>query len=158
MSSVSAIKPDVIIVEDNLTFRKVLKSIISVEKLATVIGEASNGLELLDLLLQLNPDLVLMDIDMPEMNGIEATEKALELMPDLKIIALTQFENKEYFNEMVALGIRGFILKSKGIWELEKAMKEVMQGRKYFSDNKVAKAGKTRGIKSTTKPTVKTNK
>ena len=155
MVTVPAIMPDIIIVEDNLIFRQVLKSLISVEKLARVIGEANNGLELLDLLLQINPNLVLMDIDMPEMNGIEATKKALELNPDLKIIALTQFENDEYFNDMVALGVRGFILKSKGIWELEKAMKEVMKGGKYFPENIMVKTGKTKGFKSTTKSTVK---
>jgi DNA-binding NarL/FixJ family response regulator len=155
MSSNPAIKPDVIIVEDNLIFRQVLKSLISVEKLARVIGEASNGLELLDLLLQLHPDLILMDIDMPEMNGIDATQKALELYPDLKIIALTQYGEEEYYNKMVALGARGFILKSKGIWELEKAIKEVMKGKKYFSENIMVKTGKTKGFKSTTKSAVK---
>lgn len=136
------IKPTIIIVDDNLIFRKVLKAIISVEKIAKVIGEASNGLELLDLLLQFDPDLVLMDIDMPQMNGIEATQKALELMPGLNIIALTQYENEEYYNKMIALGARGFILKSKGIWELEKAIKTIMKGKNYISESALYKTGK----------------
>ena len=108
-------KADIIIVDDNLKFRQVLKEIISIEGIATVKGEASNGLEFLDLLSNIKPDLVLMDIEMPEMNGMEATQKALELMPDLKIIVLTQYENEEYLEKMVALGVRGFILKSNGI-------------------------------------------
>ena len=157
MSSVSAIKPDLIIVEDNLIFRQVLKSLISVEKLARVIGEASNGMEFLDLLLQLHPDLVLMDIDMPVMNGIDATQKSLEQNPDLKIIALTQFDNDEYFNEMVALGVKGFVLKSKGIWELEKAIKEVMKGKSYFPDTSLGKTGKKPGVDNTTRPTISKN-
>lgn len=127
-------KADIIIVDDNLKFRQVLKEIISIEGIATVKGEASNGLEFLDLLSNLKPDLVLMDIEMPEMNGMEATQKALELMPDLKIIVLTQYENEEYLEKMVALGVRGFILKSNGIMEIEKAIKSVMKGKIYLYD------------------------
>ena len=127
-------KADIIIVDDNLKFRQVLKEIISIEGIATVKGEASNGLEFLDLLSNIKPDLVLMDIEMPEMNGMEATQKALELMPDLKIIVLTQYENEEYLEKMVALGVRGFILKSNGIMEIEKAIKSVMKGKIYLYD------------------------
>jgi DNA-binding NarL/FixJ family response regulator len=158
MGSKPVHKPDIIIVEDNLIFRQVLKSIISVEKLARVIGEASNGLEFIDLLSKLNPDLVLIDIDMPEMNGIEATQKALVINPDLKIIALTQYGEVEYYNNMVVFGARGFILKSKGIWELEKAMKEVMEGRMYFSKDVMGKTSKVKGVVNNIKSTVKANK
>ena len=81
-------KPGIIIVDDHQIFRQGIKSIITLENIANVIGEATNGEEFLHLLTYLKPDLVLLDIDMPTMNGLEATEKALKMMPDLKIIAL----------------------------------------------------------------------
>jgi len=134
MTSTLARKPDVIIVDDHLIFRRGLKSIITVENIATVIGEASNGTEFIDLLSYLNPDLVLMDIDMPVMNGIDATRQALKLRPELRIIAFTMFGDEAYYNMMIDLGVKGFILKSGGIDELEDAIAEVMKGDNYFSN------------------------
>jgi DNA-binding NarL/FixJ family response regulator len=130
---------ELIIVDDHLIFRQGLKSIITIEKIASVIGEASNGKEFLELLSYLKPDLVLMDIDMPHMNGIEATQLALKMMPDLKIIAFTMFGDEEYYHKMIDLGVRGFILKSSGINELENAIKEVMRGESYFSNELLRK-------------------
>lgn len=132
-------KPDIIIVDDHQIFRQGIKSIISLENIANVIGEASNGEEFLNLLTYLKPDLVLMDIDMPTMNGFDATEKALELMPDLKIIAFTMFGDEEYFIKMIELGAKGYILKSSDIKELEKAISFIMKGEKYFSNHQFKK-------------------
>jgi len=126
-------KPDIIIVDDHLIFRQGLKTMIKIEDFANVIGEASNGKELIELLARLKPDLVLMDIDMPHMNGIDATIEALKLMPDLKIIVFTMFGDEEYYYKMIDLGIKGYILKSSGINELEKAIEAVMDGDSYFS-------------------------
>lgn len=127
-------KPDIIIVDDHQIFRQGLKSIITIENIATVVGEASNGAEFIELLSHLKPDLVLMDIDMPYMNGLEATRKALLMMPDIKIIAFTMFGEEEYYYKMINLGVKGFILKSSGINELERAINDVMKGESYFSN------------------------
>lgn len=126
-------KPDIIIVDDHLIFRQGLKAIINFENVGSVIGEVSNGEELIQLLSTMKPDLVLMDIDMPGMNGFEATKKALEIMPDLKIIAFTVFSEEVYYQKMKDLGARGFILKSSGFNELENAIKIVMTGEIYFT-------------------------
>lgn len=139
MNTVSIKKPSIIIVDDHLIFRQGLKSIISQENFATVIGEASNGLEFLDLLSSRKPDVVLMDIDMPHMNGLEATEKAMKLMPDLKIIAFTMFGDEEYYYKMIDRGVKGFILKTSGINELENAIRDVMLGESYFSNELLRK-------------------
>jgi len=139
MNSNHPTKPDLIIVDDHLIFRQGLKSLISLENIATVIGEASNGLEFIELLSHLKPDLVLMDIDMPHMNGMEATKKALEMFPDLKIIAFTMFGDEEYYYKMIDLGVKGFILKSSGINELEKAIQDIMMGESYFSNELLRK-------------------
>jgi len=144
-------KPEIIIVDDHLIFRQGLKSLFTIENIATVIGEASNGNEFIDLLSTLKPDLVLMDIDMPHMNGMEATQKALELMPEIKIIAFTMFGDEEYYYKMVELGVRGFILKSSGIAELEKAIEDVMNGESYFSNELLRKIINNLGRKHTAK-------
>ena len=125
-------KPTIIIADDNQTFRQSLILLITIENIAEVIGKASNGIELIDLLAQNKPDLVLMDIDMPEMNGIDATKKALELMPDLKIIIFSMYGNQEYYSKMMELGVKGYILKSCNIDEFEKAIREVAKGGSYF--------------------------
>ena len=126
-------KPAIIIVDDHAVFRHGLKSILTIENLATVIGEASNGKDFIELLSSQNPDLVLMHIDMPGMNGIEATRQALELQPELKIIVFTMFGEVESFSVMIDQGVKGFILKSGGIDELEIAIRDVMKGKNYFS-------------------------
>jgi Response regulator containing a CheY-like receiver domain and an HTH DNA-binding domain len=127
-------KPNIILVDDHLIFRQGLKSLIVFENLGNVIGEASDGKEFIDLLSLPAPDLVLMDIDMPHMNGMEATQKGLELVPNLKIIVFSMFGDEEYFRKMVALGVKGYILKSTGINEVEKAINDVMNGKTYFSN------------------------
>lgn len=125
-------KPNILIVDDHLTFRQGLATIITAENIATVVGEASDGKVFLELLRHLSPDMVLMDIQMPNMNGLEATRQALALFPDLKIIALSMFDDEEYQVKMVSLGVKGFILKSSGIHQLEEAISEVMTGKTYF--------------------------
>ena len=132
-------KPDIIIVDDHLIFRQGLKSILESENITNVIGEASNGIEFIDLLAHHRPDVVLMDIDMPHMNGIEATEKALQLMPELKIIVFSMFSEEEYYSKMIDRGVKGFILKTCGINELEIAIQNVMMGESYFSNELLRK-------------------
>jgi len=146
-------KPDIIIVDDHLIFRQGLKSLLTVAEIATVIGEASNGKEFIELISYLKPDLVLMDIDMPIMNGMEATQKAIELMPDIKIIAFTMFSDEDYYQKMIDLGVKGFILKSSGIIEIEKAIMEVMMGESYFSNELLRKIIKNFGRKGSNNPT-----
>lgn len=146
-------KPDIIIVDDHLIFRQGLKSLVTFENIATVIGEAANGKEFIELLSNLKPDLVLMDIDMPLMTGMEATQKALELIPDLKIIVFSMFGDEEYYYKMIDIGVKGFILKSSGISELEKAIHEVMLGESFFSNELLRKIINNFGHKNTIKPT-----
>jgi len=145
MTPVMTKRPDIILVDDHQIFRQGLKSILSFNHLANIIGEASNGLELLNLLSHLKPNIVLMDIDMPYMNGMEATKKALELMPDLKIIAFTMYSDEDYYYKMIEHGAKGFILKTSGINELEEAIEIVMQGDNFFSNELLMKIIKNFG-------------
>jgi DNA-binding NarL/FixJ family response regulator len=134
MNSDNLVKPKIIIVDDHLIFRQGLTSIITSENIATVIGEASNGIEFIELISKMKPDIVLMDIDMPHMNGLDATEKAMQLIPELKIIVFSMFSDEEYYHKMIEHGVKGFILKTSGINELENAIREVMKGESYFSN------------------------
>ncbi len=145
-------KPDLIIVDDHLIFRQGLRSLITLENFATVIGEASNGIEFLELLKHLKPDLVLMDIDMPHMNGLEATQKAMELIPNLKVVAFTMFADEDYYYKMIDLGVKGFLLKSSGIQELEKAIHDIMNGESYFSNELLRKIINNFGRNAAKKP------
>ena len=128
------LKPNLILVDDNLIFRQGLKDMITIENIASVIGEASNGEEFLKLLPNQKPDLVLMDIDMPLMNGFEATRRALILIPDLKIMAFTMFGDKEYNDKIRELGAKGFVSKTANIEELELAIETVLNGKNYFQN------------------------
>jgi DNA-binding NarL/FixJ family response regulator len=123
----------VALVDDHQLFREGLKFVLSDIKNTEVISETSNGAEFLDHLDTLQPDLILMDIAMPEMDGIEATKRALARYPDLKIIALSMFGEEAYYTKMMNAGVRGFIIKESGFEELEVAIREVLSGGTYFS-------------------------
>lgn len=128
-------KPEIIIVDDHLVFRQGLKSMIDYENIGTVVGEASDGIELLELLKTQKPDLVIMDIDMPNMDGVEATKRAMEKYSDLNIIVLSMSGSTEHYIKMTELGVKGFVIKSSGIHELEYAIKKVMNAELYYSDS-----------------------
>jgi DNA-binding NarL/FixJ family response regulator len=121
-------KPKVIIVENQSIFRKSLISFLTTENIATVIGEASDGNSLLELLLSLKPDLVIININLPNTNRIAATKKAMDLIPGLKIIAYSIFGTEENYCIMTKLGVKGFVLKSNIINELEKTIQIIMMG------------------------------
>jgi len=124
----------VIIVDDHVIFRKGLTTILNEIDFVKVVGEASNGNELLDLLKKQSADVILMDIKMPVMDGVEATRKVSAKYPGIKIIALTMFEEISYFNKMIEAGASGFLLKKTTSEELQKAINLVLSDESYFSD------------------------
>jgi DNA-binding NarL/FixJ family response regulator len=124
----------VIIVDDHVIFRKGLLAILNEIDFVKVVGEASNGNELLELLKKQSADVILMDIKMPLMDGIEATKKATAKYPEIKVIALTMFDEISYFNKMIEAGAAGFLLKKTTSEELEKAITLVLEDESYFSE------------------------
>jgi len=126
-------KYKIVIVDDHDMFREGVKVLLGKSQKIEFIGEAVNGEEFLKLLKNVKPDVVLMDIAMPVMNGIEATSAAVKQSPDIKILALSMFGEEEYYYKMIQAGVRGFVLKSSGIHELEHAIEEVVKGSSYFS-------------------------
>ncbi len=124
----------VIIVDDHVIFRKGLGAILNEIDFVKVVGEASDGNELLDLLKKQPADVVLMDIKMPGMDGIEATAKVTARYPGTRVIALTMFEEVSYFNKMIEAGASGFLLKKTTADELERALNQVLMDESYFSE------------------------
>jgi DNA-binding NarL/FixJ family response regulator len=98
-----------------------------------VIGQASNGIEFMQMLETCKPDVVLMDINMPEMNGIEATKNGIQKYPDLKILILSMFNDEQYYNELINIGAKGFIQKESDHDEVYKAITAIENGKLYFS-------------------------
>ncbi len=128
------IKPfSLIIVDDHTLFRKGISIALSGLKTIDKIYEAANGLEFMQLLEKIHPDIILMDINMPLMDGIEATKASLEKYPDLRIIALSMMDDKEHYQKMIKAGVRGFLSKDATLEDVIKAIETVGQGNNYFS-------------------------
>jgi DNA-binding NarL/FixJ family response regulator len=127
-------KPEVkvCIVDDHEIFRDGLKFILSQIIGFNVVGESGNGKDFLELINHISPDIVLMDISMPEMDGIAASELAIKKFPNLKIIALSSYGDDLYYYKMVKAGVSGFVQKKSGKDELEKAINVVLSGENYF--------------------------
>jgi DNA-binding NarL/FixJ family response regulator len=103
------------------------------EKNILVAGEAENGKQFLDAIEKKQPDLVLMDIEMPVMTGFEAPLAASKMYPDIKVMCLTMFGEEHYYMKMIDSGAKGFLLKNSDIDEVLKAIATVMKGGTYFS-------------------------
>jgi DNA-binding NarL/FixJ family response regulator len=131
-------KIKIIVVDDHEIFRNGLVMIINKLKYARVLVEACNGQEFLDALAEHDPDLVFIDIEMPVMNGIEATRKALEMKPGLKMIALSMFGEDAYLHQMIDAGVSGFLLKNINKEGLDRAIRCVMEGKNYYSEELMA--------------------
>lgn len=126
-------KITVAIVDDHQLFRSGLQFILESEPDIEVIIEASNGKQFLIYLDNLKPDVVLMDINMPEMDGMEASRRALEKYPDLHILVLSMYSDIDYYNSMIEIGVKGFILKDIENKELGNAIRKIHNGGNYFS-------------------------
>ena len=124
----------IIIVDDHELFRESIKLLIETDGMGEVIAEAKNGRSFLNLLETHNPDMVLMDIEMPLMDGLEATRQALEIRPGLKILFLTIYYERIYADAMINSGARGFVLKTCVKQELDKAIRTVIRGENYFPE------------------------
>lgn len=127
-------KLKIYLVDDHKLFREGLKLLLSTQDFVHHIYEASNGREFIESLSLVDCDVVLMDIEMPEMNGIEATREALRLHPDLKIIVLSMYGDEQYYYKIIDAGAKGFMLKNTGIENVITAIKKVAAGENFFSE------------------------
>lgn len=124
---------DILLVDDHKILRDGLKSIIEEKTHLSVIAEASNGRDAVKLCRKEVPDIVIIDVSMPDLNGIEATKQILKNNPEIKVIALTMYSSKQFIQEMFAVGAYGYVLKDGDSDELIRAIESVSQNQKYLS-------------------------
>src|SRR5215212_8938607 len=93
-----------------------------------VVGEASNGREVVELCRQLRPDLVLMDVRMPQMDGLEATRAIKAQQPEISVLVITTYENPDYLLEAIKAGATGYVLKDASNRQLTDAMRRALEG------------------------------
>ena len=119
----------VLIADDHKMFRQGLRMMLEMEPDIKVVGEASNGVEVQELAADLDPDVVLMDINMPPgIDGIEATRKLMEKRPGSAIIVLTMFREDEHIFGAIMAGARGYVLKDADTLEITRAIRTVAEG------------------------------
>jgi DNA-binding NarL/FixJ family response regulator len=139
---------EIIIVDDHAIFRSGLKAVLEQEENIKVLADFGNGPDFLSAIENVKPDLVLMDIKMPDMNGVEVSEKALELYPDLKILVLSMHDDLDYYNALIDLGVKGFVLKDEELDELTMAINKILAGENYFSQTLMINLIKSKKQKS----------
>lgn len=130
-------KQKIILADDEVLIRKGIKNILELENSFEVIFEANNGVELLDYLKKtpIRPDIILMDIRMPELSGIDATKKIVELYPKIKIIALSSYATETFMAKMLEVGAVCFISKSDSIDEMLFSINQVVDKGFYYKES-----------------------
>ena len=123
----------ILLAEDQTVMREALSSLIDQQPDMQIIGQADTGKMALQLAEKLEPDIIIMDVAMPDMNGIEATRLIKERLPNVKVVALSAHDNREYVLGMVKAGVSGYLLKDCAFEELTKAIATVMEGKSYLS-------------------------
>lgn len=141
----------VILAEDHDILRDGLQSILANDDQIKIVGEASNGKMLIDLMKTVPVDVVLMDINMPVMNGLEATQYITENYKKVKVVALSMMEHSSYLQQMLKAGAKGYVLKSTGKNELIFAIKKVMENEIYISQEMASKQDEKEGKVKLTK-------
>ncbi len=129
----------ILIVDDHAVVRDGLSTMLGREDGMTVVGEASNGLEAIEQADRLKPDVILMDLRMPELDGVEAMKRIAENAPDAKVLVLTTFDTDEYIFEAIEAGANGFLLKDTSRDELFKAVRAVSNGESLIEPGVAAK-------------------
>ena len=120
------------LVDDHQVIRTGLKSFLQTQPDFEVVAEASNGQEAIMLALETRPDIIIMDISMPEMDGLEATRQLKEKWPQVTVLALTVHEDKFYFMKMLEAGASGYLTKQAASDELVQAIHTVAKGHIYL--------------------------
>jgi len=123
----------IVIADDHSLIRKGLRTIIELESDMQVIGEAGDGEELLKFLVREQPDMVIMDISMPNINGIDAIGRVLALYPEIRILMLTMHRNSQYFYNAISAGAHGYLIKDDSDTELLTAIDTIRSGKTYIS-------------------------
>lgn len=122
-----------VIADDHMLVRAGVRKLLELIDGIEVVGETGNGLAVLDMVAELLPDLVVMDINMPGIGGLEATAQLTRTWPNVRVLILSMYETEEYVALALANGAKGYMLKDAAPAELESAIRTVLQGGIYLS-------------------------
>jgi DNA-binding NarL/FixJ family response regulator len=122
----------IVIADDHGVVREGLRAVLGSEPDMEVVGEAATGKEVLERATEARPDVILMDIQMPDLNGIEATRRILEASPDVGVVVLTMFEDDDSVFSAMRAGARGYVLKGAPPSEILKVLRAVAGGEAHF--------------------------
>ena len=123
----------IILADDHKIMREGLRALLAKQKEIEVIAEADSGRGVIELCSQLHPDVVVIDISMPDLNGIDAARQITRDAPDIKVIALSMHSDKKYVKEMLSAGASGYLLKDAAFEELGMAIATVLKNKTYLS-------------------------
>lgn len=124
---------EILLADDHQIVRDGLKSLIEKQPAMRVVGEASNGRDVVRLAGELQPDVIILDIGMPELNGIDATRQIKAQHPLIKILALSMQSDSRFVAQMLSVGASGYLLKDCAFEELSRAIQTVIEGQTYLS-------------------------
>ncbi len=122
----------ILLADDHAVVRQGFKMILAAQPDMEIVGEAGNGREALDLAGQLQPDVIVMDVAMPELNGIEATRRVADLSPRSRVLALSMHKDSVYVREILRAGARGYLLKDSISSDLLAAVRAIARGEGYL--------------------------
>ena len=128
----------ILIADDHEILASGMSSILSAKEELSIVGTVSNGKEVLDFLAKNPVDVVIMDLNMPVLNGIEATEEIKKKFPETKILILSMFDREGYIQNALDVGVDGYVLKNVSETEILSAVKRLMEGKTYFSQDVMA--------------------
>jgi DNA-binding NarL/FixJ family response regulator len=123
----------ILLADNHKLFCEGLRTLFAKQASTEIVGEAANGRLAVQLARQLAPDLVIMDIGMPELNGMEATRRIRAELPLIKVLAVSMHSDRQYVSGMLSAGASGYVVKDSAFAELEKAIQIVMKGGRYLS-------------------------
>jgi DNA-binding NarL/FixJ family response regulator len=128
----SAASVRIVLADDHKMILAALRSMLEKEPDIAVVGEAADGVALIEVVARTEPDIAVVDVGMPGMNGIEATQRLLADRPRLGVIALSAYSDKRFVLEMLNAGAKGYLIKASAADELPRAIRAVAQGRTYL--------------------------
>lgn len=126
-------KVRIVLADDHPLIRAGFRTLLGKSETVEIIGEAADGKELIEMIQQIQPDIILMDISMPIINGLDAISQIAGKYPSVKFIILTMHEEREYILQALKAGVSGYLLKNVDRLELETAIDTINRGGKYFS-------------------------
>ena len=123
----------IVLADDHVLVRQGIRNIIQQDGNMLVVGEAGDGIELMEILQEISPDLVILDISMPRLKGLAAAEMINQLYPDIKVLILSMHRSKEYLHQALAVGVHGYLLKEDADMALFAAIDMVRRGQTFIS-------------------------